>query len=388
MSHPDSGRLPFEPDARLQGRIDAVMARAIGGQRIVGAVVLVAEKGRLVYRCAAGLADREAAIGMREDAIFRLASITKPLVTAAAMRLVELGFIDLDEPVTRWLPAFCPQRADGSTPVIRLRHLLSHTAGLSYGFLEPPASHFHALGISDGMDDSGLTLAENVARLGRSVLAFTPGRGWRYSLATDVLGAVLERATGETLAAVVQRLVVGPLVMPDTGFAVADVGRLVTPYADGAVAPVRMSDAAAVPFDDGIARFAPGRALDPDAYLSGGAGMVGTAPDVLRFLEAIRGGGAPILHSESVREMMTDQVGTQAETQGPGWGFGFGWAVLGDPALAATPQSAGSIQWGGAYGHSWFVDSARELSVVALTNTAPEGVAGAFPTEIRNAVYG
>ena len=116
--------------------------------------------------------------------------------------------------------------------------------------------------------------------------------------------------------------------------------------------------------------------------------MVGTAHDVLRFLEAIRGGGAPILELATVARMTADQVGPQAETSGPGWGFGYGWAVLADPAAAATPQSKGTFRWGGVYGHSWFVDPARALTVVALTNTAIEGMAGAFVTEVRDAVYG
>jgi CubicO group peptidase (beta-lactamase class C family) len=97
--------------------------------------------------------------------------------------------------------------------------------------------------------------------------------------------------------------------------------------------------------------------------------MAGTAPDVLTFLEAIRKGGSPILKPETVRQMMADQVGPQAQTQGSGWGFGFGWAVLADPRLTGTPQAKGTIQWGGAYGHSWFVDPASGLTVVALTNT-------------------
>ena len=110
--------------------------------------------------------------------------------------------------------------------------------------------------------------------------------------------------------------------------------------------------------------------------------------DVWRFLECTRKGGGPILGGSAVDAMATDQVGAQAQTQGPGWGFGYGWAVLVDHAAARTPQSGGTLQWGGAYGHSWFVDRQRGLTVVALTNTAFEGMSGAFPTEIRDAVYG
>jgi CubicO group peptidase (beta-lactamase class C family) len=116
--------------------------------------------------------------------------------------------------------------------------------------------------------------------------------------------------------------------------------------------------------------------------------MVGTAHDVLHFLEAIRGGGAPILKPETAARMTANHLDPQTETRGPGWGFGYGWAVLNDPVAAATPQSKGTFQWGGVYGHSWFVDPAQALTVVGLTNTAIEGMAGAFVTELRDAIYG
>ena len=116
--------------------------------------------------------------------------------------------------------------------------------------------------------------------------------------------------------------------------------------------------------------------------------MVGTADDVMRLLETIRGGGAPLLSDDTVQRMTTDQVGADAQTQGPGWGFGYGGAVLDDPVLAKTPQAKGTLQWGGVYGHAWFVDRSNGWSVVALTNTALEGMSGAFPTQIRDAVYG
>lgn len=373
----------------LAQRLDAAIDKAVAERRIVGTVVLVARDGALVYRRAAGLADREAGVPMREDTIFRLASVSKPLVSAAVMTLVEEGRLRLDEPVTRFLPDFRPQLADGRAPAITIGHLLSHAAGLSYGFFEPGDSHYKTLAVSDGLDIvPGLTLDANLRRLSRTTLAFPPGAGWRYSLSIDVLGAVIEKVTGQALAEAVAKRVTGPLGLKDTGFAVTDPARLGAAYADGRPAPSRMTDNALVPFAGNAVRFAPGRALDPTAYPSGGAGMVGTAGDVLRFLEAIRTGGGPILKPETVEMMMADQVGVQAQTQGPGWGFGFGWAVLDDPAPTKTPQAAGTIQWGGAYGHSWFVDPASRLTVVALTNTAFEGMSGAYTIEIRDAVYG
>jgi len=377
---------PF-PDSHLAARVDAVIEQALADKRIVGTVVLIARNGEVVYRRAAGLADREAGLPMREDAIFRLASITKPMVTAAAMRLVEEGRIGLDDPVARWLPDFRPRLADGTEPVVTIRHLLTHTAGLSYGFLEAEDGPYRRAGVSDGLAEPGMSLDENLRRIASVPLAFEPGRSWRYSVSLDVLGGVLEKAAGESLPVLVERLVTGPLGLPDTGFSVRDRGRLTVAYADGSPEPIRMRDHEAVRLGDGTVRFAPGRILDPASFPAGGAGMAGTAHDVLTFLEAIRKGGSPILKPETVEQMMADQVGPQAQTQGPGWGFGYGWAVLADPGPAGTPQAKGTIQWGGAYGHSWFVDPANGLTVVALTNTAFEGMSGDFPRQIRDAVY-
>jgi CubicO group peptidase (beta-lactamase class C family) len=377
-----------ETSAAMERRLDAAIARAIGEKRIVGAVVLVAGGGRLLYRRAAGFADREAGRAMAEDAIFRLASVTKPLVTSLAMQLVEEGRIRLEDPVSRYLPQFRPRLADASEPVITLRNLVLHTAGLSYRFQEPPGSAYHALDVSDGFDRAGVALAENLRRLAAAPLRFAPGERWLYSLATDVLGAVIEAVLETKLADAVRARITAPLGMADTGFRVVDPVRLAVAYADGRPEPVAMSDATALPYLEGVVRFAPGAIFHPGSYASGGAGMAGTAGDFLLFLEAIRSGGAPILGSGTVAEMMRDHVGPEAEALGPGWGFGYGWAVLADEAAACSPQSPGTIQWGGVYGHSWFVDPARALSVVAFTNTALEGDTGAFPGEIRDAVYG
>lgn len=374
--------------SNLAARVDAVVDDALAEKRLVGAVVLIARDGALAYRRAAGLADREEGRAMREDDVFRLASVTKPFVAAAAMRLVEQGAIALDDPATRYLPDFRPRLASGEAPPLSIHRLLTHTAGLDYAFHQGADGPYHRLGVSDGLDQPGLSIEQNLRRLAAAPLLFAPGAAWRYSLAMDVLGAILAKASGQALPDLARRLVLDPLGLSDSGFAVPHGARLVTPYRDGAPEPIRMGEECLVAMREGVARFAPGRALDPASYPSGGGGMVGSAPDVLRFLEAIRAGGAPILSRATVERMTADQVGAQAETQGPGWGFGYGWAVLVDPAAAATPQSKGTLQWGGVYGHSWFVDPARALTVVALTNTAIEGMAGAFVTQLRDAVYG
>lgn len=387
LAAPQAAVLAQAPDAALAARIDALLDRAIAEQRLVGVVVLVARDGQLVYHRAAGLADREARQPMTEEAVFRFSSVTKPFVSAALMALVEQGRIRLDAPVTTYLPDFKPKLADGTTPVITIRQLLTHTAGLTYGLAEGPSHPYHALGVSDGIDLSGISLDENVRRIGQAPLAFAPGERWRYSVVIDVLGAVIEKAAGKPLPQVVAETVTTPLGLEDTGFVAEDPERLATPYANAQPSPTRIRDNQDVPIGPTFVRFAPSRALHAEEFPSGGAGMVGSAGDVLSFLETIRKGGGTMLKPATVAEMMKDQVGVQAGTQGPGWGFGYGWAVLDDPAVANTPQGVGTLAWGGVYGHNWFVDPMNKLTVVLMSNTAFEGMNGRVTLELRDAVY-
>ncbi|MBW8726136.1 MAG: beta-lactamase family protein [Inquilinus limosus] len=376
-------------DPALSQGIDAAIDRALAEKRIVGTVVLVAQDGRLIYRRAAGLADREAGRAMREDSVFLYASLTKPMVTAAALRLVEEGRIALTDPVTKLLSDFRPRLADGTEPVITIHHLLTHTAGLIYGFTEPADGPYHRVGVSDGLDVPGRSFADNLRRIASVPLAFAPGSAWAYSVALDVLGAALERAAGESLGDLVRSRITDPLGLKDTGFAPPDRSRLAAAYADGEPAPVRMGEHYAIPAPREFAglSFAPGRIFDPASYPSGGAGMAGTAGDFLVFLEALRRGGAPILKPETVQAMATSQIPGLAMPASPGTTFGYGFALVTDPAAAGVPMTAGTWRWGGVYGHSWFVDPARRLSVVGLTNTALEGMKGAFVSDLRAAIY-
>lgn len=376
--------------SKRSAALDQAIDGALAQRRIVGAVVLVSQHGQPVYQRAAGSADRESAQPMRTDTLFRYSSLTKPIVTAAVMALIEQGKLALDQPVSKWLPDFRPKTVDGATPGINLHQLLNHTAGLSYTFKEAADAPYDRNSIADGIRPSGaLTLAENTQRIAAVPLSFAPGTAWRYSMALDVLGAVIEQATGETLPEAVARLVTAPLQMRDTAFQVLDASRLAAAYANAEPQPERMSDPYTIPFGEGTSLvYSPSRAFDPQAFPSGGAGMVGSAPDLLRFLEIIRSGGGPILPTAATAQMMRNQTGTLSLDEiGPGWSFGYGGAVLTDPAAAQTPQSAGTWFWGGVYGHSWFVDPQQQLSVVALTNTALEGMMGQFTLDVRNAVY-
>nr|WP_314607017.1 serine hydrolase domain-containing protein [uncultured Janthinobacterium sp.] len=385
--------------AALSARIDPLLDCVLQQQRLVGAVVLVRQRGQEMYRRAAGYLDREAGTPMVEDAVFRLASVSKPIVSAAALALVGQHRLGLDDLVTRWLPYFAPRQPDGTVAAITVRHLLTHTAGLDYGFFQPPGGPYAQAGVSDGMDASRISLEDNLRRLASVPLAYPPGERWAYSIATDVLGAVIEAVTDLPLAQAVEHLVTVPLAMRDTGFAAADPARLAVAYADRAAGesrPRRLRDEGEdhLPFLDGMAGFtlsparARARARDAQAYPSGGAGMVGSAPDFMRLLETLRQGGAPLLPTRLAQQMGTSQTGCFDLPFWPGRGFGLGFTVLTDPLAAATPESVGSWRMGGTYGHSWFVDPAQELSVVAFTNTALEGMAGPFVTELCQAVYG
>ncbi|HBC7421006.1 serine hydrolase domain-containing protein [Serratia bockelmannii] len=375
----------------LTERIAAIDQQAMAEGRIVGSVVLVARQGEICYAGAAGYADREARRPMRRETQFRLSSVSKPYTTLAALRLIERGKLSLDDAVSDWLPWFTPALADGRRPTIKVRHLLSHTAGLDYRLNQPPAGVYHQLGIQDGVELSTLTLEQNLRLLAQAPLLSQPGERFNYSLAIDVLGAVLERVTGMPLPQLFVEWVARPLGLGNTAFYTTDAANLATPYYNTPQGPQRMHEGLRVALPEEMAGgevlFSPARALNAEAYPSGGAGMVGDADDVLQLVEALRSGGQGILQPDTVALLRSPHVGAQAQTQGPGWGFGFGGALLVDAEAAQTPQHVGTLTWGGVYGHSWFFDPQAQLSVVILTNTAFEGMCGRYPQQIRDAVY-
>lgn len=376
--------MPAAPDPALAGRIDAVIDRALAAQQLVGAVVLVARDGKLVYARAAGLADREAKQPVREDTLFRLASMTKPIVSVAALALIDRGKLSLDAPITKWLPDFRPKLAGGREPAITVRHLLTHTSGLGYPFLQPPGSPYHEAGVSNGFAELGLSADENLRRLASVPLLAEPGTAWMYSLSADVLGEVIARAAGAPLPEVIRQLVTGPLGMTDTVFVVTDRARLAWPYAAGPP-PVRMTEPYDLPMMGTTARLSPARIFDPASFPSGGAGLAGTARDYLRFAEALRTGGAPILRPETARALSQNQLGElEVEFLGPGSGFGLGVGVTIDPAAAKSRRGRGELGWAGIYGTSFWVDPPARLSVVVLTNLAGDTP---FTAEVEEAIY-
>lgn len=391
MSIPAFSLRAGTPLARLTDHIKSVVQQALDEHRLVGAVVLVSRDGALIHRQAAGWADRGHHRAMTLDAIFRLASVSKPIVSTAALVLVAQGKLNLNDAVERWLPEFRPQLADGRPARIAVWQLLSHTAGLGYRFFEADANGPYArAGVSDGMDRSGITLAENLRRIASVPLLYEPGTGWGYSLATDVLGALIERVYGEPLDVAVRQLVTEPLGMADTGFVALDKQRVATAWVNDEPQPHLLEEGEIVsPFEGAVGiSYSPERIFDPQAFPSGGAGMAGTAEDFLRLLEALRQDSGAILPSDLIVEMGRDWAINHELPNAPGFGFGLGFSILRDRMAAASPETEGTWRWGGAYGHSWFVDRAQGLSVVAFTNTLYEGMSGRFVTDLRDAVYG
>ena len=376
-------------ESKVSRHVHKALALAIDEGRIAGGVVLVARDGEVIVQQAGGFADIARRKPMRTSTRFRLASVTKPIVSLALMKLVDIGTVSLHEPITRWLPYFRPSLADGCVPEITLHHLLSHSAGLSYGFQEPAGSEYEKLGISDGLDSSGLSLEENLRRLAAAKLKFEPGGSWQYSLASDVIGAVIECATGCLLSDAIEVLISGPLGVPSLAFTAKSSEALAVPYVDSTGMLVEMAEPAEVmpPETLGVIRFSPRRVYAAGEYPSGGAGMVGEASDILKILEVVRKDGAGFVSEDVARLMTTAHIGADLRAQGGGWGFGYMGAVLMDPSVMKTPQSVGTVEWGGVYGHTWFFDRAMGLTVVSLTNTTWEGVGGRFPQEIRDAVY-
>lgn len=363
----------------LSERVDAAVDAALG-QRIVGCVVLIKKEGEEIYARAAGLADREANVPMLRDAIFRLASVTKPIVATAVLRLVDQGLIGLNDRVTRYLPWFTPANADGSLADIRIRHLLSHTSGLAYERLPTDASGGLA-GITNALNDT----LRNIAKV---PLAFAPGTGWAYGTSIDVLGGILAAINGSNVEDALARYVTGPLGMVDAHFYVTDLTRLATPYGDG-TPPVRMSEPYVI-WDEqggGSTTFSPARILNPAAPQNGGAGMAGTADDVMKMLE-VYNGNPGLLEPTTVKLAIANQIGDLPRRESDaGKRFSFLGALLEDPQAANNPCPAGTVDWGGAWGHNWVIDPVNRITIVVCTNTTFEGCSGPFRDDIVRAVY-
>ena len=372
---------------RLTQKIDNAITKNLENQMTSGIVTLVYLNGEQVYAKAAGMADIETGIPMQENTLFRFASISKAFTSLAVIALVAQGKMQLDDAVTKWLPDFTPALPDGRKPTITIKHLLSHMSGLDYRWAQKEDGPYATAGVTDGLDITGISLEENIRRIASAPLAFTPGSSWLYSLAPDVLGAVIAKAHGTDFPIAMQALVLEPLGITDTAFSVTarQKSRVAAAYyLDADKRLTRMADDQFLTSpDDRYFHFSPERVFKTDEYPSGGVGLVGTAADLMKIVEVIRTGKAPFASEDLILQMSANQLkGMEAR---PGIGFGLGWGILVDPVRAEnTPQTPGTRIWGGVYGSKWFTDPAKNLSVVSMTTTALDEVVS---VAIRNAIY-
>jgi CubicO group peptidase (beta-lactamase class C family) len=368
---------------RLQ-RLRAVMQQFVDEGRVAGIVTYVARNGRVAQLEAFGKADVEAGLPMKKDTVFRIASQSKALTSVAAMILVEEGRLGLGDPVGKHIPAFekttvalpPPAGAVAGSPVtvvpakraITIRDLLTHTAGISYGD-GPAAALWKAAGITGWyFADRNEPVSAVVERMAALPMDAQPGEKYVYGYNTDILGVVVERVSGMTLAEFFQKRITGPLGLVDTQFYLppAQKDRLAAVYAAREGRIERATDA----------RFGQGQYVDgPRVAYAGGAGLLSTARDYGRFLQMLLNGGelegVRLLSPKTVELMTTNHVGT-LYADGT-LGFGLGFDVVEHLGKSGRHGSVGAFGWGGAYHTTYWVDPQEKLVVALMTQLLPAG---------------
>jgi len=400
--HPEDVGLSAERLARID---DHLKRRYLDAGKIAGALTLVWRRGQIAHLSPLGLMDLERGKPMREDTIFRIYSMTKPITSVALMMLYEQGHFQLGDPVQRWLPEWSDLRVyeAGNHPHFLTRpcqrpmtvcDLLRHTSGLTYGFMERTNVDraYRRLGIGSLRPFDG-TLDEMVARLASVPLEFSPGSAWNYSVSTDVCGLLVERISGERFDDYLRRHLFEPLGMRDTAFRVpGDKGeRFAACYERGRNKQLRLQD------DPSASAY-----LTAPRFLSGGSGLVSTAADYLAFCRMLRNrgelDGARILsrktlelmtrnHLPEGRDLAALSVGRFSETPYQGVGFGLGFSVQLDLVAAQSVGSAGEYGWGGAASTVFWIDPAEDLIVIFLTQFMPSQTFD-FRGQLKSIVYG
>jgi CubicO group peptidase (beta-lactamase class C family) len=392
-------------DAARLARLPKVMQGFIDRKELPGMVLLVLRDGKTVGSWALGTQDVEGKQPMRPDTIFRIASMSKAVTSVAVLILVEEGRVRLDDPLSKFIPEFkgvqvaVPgkegEEAKLSKAVreISIRDLLTHRSGISYGFNGdgPVQRAYRKLGVSDGLD-AGITLAENMARLAQAPLVHEPGKAFHYGLGTDVLGRVVEVASGQDLDAFLRLRIFAPLKMKDSGFTVpADkLSRLAEACTAAGGGGIRLMQD---PESFGFVRLAPGDIRKPgEKYLSGGAGLASTASDYARFCQMLlnRGtlDGARILAPKTV-DLFTASATHDLPFIGSGHEFGLGVGVLVDLGASGRLGTPGSFSWSGIYGTSFWVDPKERLLAVLMAQRYPYGGhdwQGMFRTQVYQAL--
>jgi CubicO group peptidase (beta-lactamase class C family) len=402
----EPGEVRLDP-GRLQ-RIDRHFARYVDDGRLPGWLITVSRYGRLAYVASYGSRDVEAGLPAGTDTVWRIYSMTKPITSVAAMLLYEEGGFELTDPVSSFIPSFAGARvyAGGSdlrqvtvpaTEPVRIWHLLTHTAGLTYGFhrVHPVDALYRAAGF-EWSAPAGMDLAQACDVWAGIPLLFQPGAEWNYSVATDVLGRVIEVVSGQRLDEFLAARILGPLGMTDTGFYAGDtqLPRLAALYTPGGGGTAARLDALG-----DAARHAP-------AMLGGGGGLVSTAADYHRFTQMLLDradspagelDGIRLLSPRTVRYMTRNHLpggldleafGRPLYAESPfcGVGFGLGLAVVLDPGPGKVLCSAGELSWGGAASTTFWIDPAEELTVSFFTQLLPSSAYPIRP-QLRQLVY-
>jgi len=370
-------------------RIGAHFQRYIDAGKLAGTLTLIARRGQIAYLEPQGHLEIERQRPMTEDAVFRIYSMTKPITSVGLMMLYEQGRFQLDDPVHRFIPSWKDLRifVGGNHPVwktapverpMAIRDLLSHTSGLTYGFMERTNvdAAYRKLGVAD-RTRPGYTLQDMVDTLAELPLEFSPGSAWNYSVSTDVVGHLVEVMSGQPLDAYLREHVLEPLDMRDTSFVINDaqLPRFVANYE-------RQADGRLKLIDD------PQRSLFRECtFFSGGGGLVSTAPDYFRFTSMLRNrgelDGVRLLGRKTV-ELMTmnhlpggqdltqlAQAGMFTETAYAGVGFGLGFSVMQSPPRAQILGTPGEYAWGGAASTAFWIDPAEDLIVIFMTQLMP-----------------
>ncbi len=382
-------------DAARLGRVDRRLARWVDDGQLPGFLVTVARHGKLVHVGRYGSRNVEEGLPVETDTRWRIYSMTKPVTSVAAMMLYEEGAFELGDPITKWLPEFAETRiyvaGSAQKPVtapqmepIRVRHLLTHTSGLTYGFhhAHPVDAMYrargHEWGTPPGADSA------DVCRQWASVpLVFQPGSEWNYGVSTDVLGRLVEVISGLPLDAFFEQRIFAPLGMRNTSFGLREDDELESLARLYAAVPGQPGGAATgfAPLDAmGVA------AHSKPAFLSGGGGLVSTAGDYLRFTELLRRGGSydggRLLGSRTIAHMTRNHLpGNQdlesfgrplfAETPLRGVGFGLGFSMVIDPVRYGVVSSVGDYSWGGAASTAFYVDPVEDVTVGFFTQLLP-----------------
>ncbi len=365
------------------GRLHAAMRRQVDDKIFAGQSSAQLVGQELVDQHCVGWADIEQGIALRPDTLFRVFSNTKLITACAALLLFDEGRFQLDDPIERFIPQLADRRVlrpgatriDDTEPArspITIRQLMTHSAGLSYGLLDPGTTIYQAYKDRKVIDPA-TTLAHMIDQLAELPLVFHPGTAWEYSVAIDVLSRLVEVVSGQPFDAFIGARILGPLGMADTGFVVPEAQRhRLAAYYVGA----DMAD----PMKPGLRRDDrapyPGAYLAPVARLSGGGGLVSSLPDMLALLRSLMPGGPALLKPETIALLMSNQLPDGVRIRSldrlpvPGMGHGLAGAVTLQPSALDPPASTGELHWGGIAGTHWWISPRTGIAGVLMTQRA------------------